>query len=1063
MLGILYLLLCAAFGMSFVGLAVPDVRRLFVACAPSPKAIKHIPNTLFIVPAGIVTGMMCVPFFNYYVTLGLSYIVDSGELCKRLGILITFAFFLWMILTCLILINRKRVKREALKAAGASTVEDYKFDVVDSIFYGLVIVAITITATFLMFYTYRIDGSNLMNGYSTFSDLSPHTAMVSSFGKGFNFPTQYMHFSGNGIRYHFMFYFLAGTLEYLGLPIDYALNFPSIISMVCALVLLGLLAVLLSSRRAAFLVAPILVFLRSSLNIFYHIREYMGEGNTFKQTMDEIFASNSWYAVTDYDNWGIWAINVYPNQRHLMLGIAVILVMVILFLPFVRRLGISVSRAESFGEVIKAFIASKNAWLVRSEDPLYPVSITLLACTLVIVMPYFHGSCLIALLLVLFGMAIFSESRLLYLATAVCAVASSYIQTTVFSDGYQNVVTFAFDPGFILEDVTFYSLARYLFIVTGVTLILGGIFALISLILDIIRKKPVYRFIVFICSLTPMLFAFIFKVSLEMLANHKFIQVSLILVDAFVAALIANLLWIPLKRRKDSAEDEGSAEALAVDGAVAVAAASDAGASLPEVPAVVSAFGEPVPAIEETPVIEVIEAHTGIDADIAEIRGKALESGSSSTETKTESSTETNTEDTNAEETEIKEEELPDELHFGDEKKDSDSEDDDEDAEAKAGVAALAALFGDIPEETKADTEDKPADEKPAEGSSEKKETSDKTEETEKTGEENAETAPASDTEESKSVEAETDNKTDDSVSTEEIIEETYSEAIAVSEEKTSEENSEDKPAEDAETAGAEKTEDKTEETSESDEPVKEAAIEPAHASMRPGSVALSLAFGEDEIPSEEIANVEVESADEASDDGEEIDEESLKHEPVFKQKKAAAGLALPAWIALEVAGVILALALMVPLTATGASEWATYINLNSTPLSVNMNSPVTKWVMENTDPSDVFLTPEWSMNRFILAGRPMYYGWPYYAWSAGHDTYTRDTIYLWLITGCGGDIDEFTRYCKERGIKYLIADPEFEQTDYGNGIYFNKRFFEENLTQAAYFAEENTTIYKIY
>ena len=119
--------------------------------------------------------------------------------------------------------------------------------------------------------------------------------------------------------------------------------------------------------------------------------------------------------------------------------------------------------------------------------------------------------------------------------------------------------------------------------------------------------------------------------------------------------------------------------------------------------------------------------------------------------------------------------------------------------------------------------------------------------------------------------------------------------------------------------------------------------------------------------------------------------------------------------------------------------------------------------VMENTDPSDVFLTPEWSMNRFILAGRPMYYGWPYYAWSAGHDTYTRDTIYLWLITGCGGDIDEFTRYCKERGIKYLIADPEFEQTDYGNGIYFNKRFFEENLTQAAYFAEENTTIYRIY
>ena len=58
MLAILYLLLCAAFGMCFVGLSVPDVRRLYVACSPSAKAITHIPNTLFTVPAGIVTGIV---------------------------------------------------------------------------------------------------------------------------------------------------------------------------------------------------------------------------------------------------------------------------------------------------------------------------------------------------------------------------------------------------------------------------------------------------------------------------------------------------------------------------------------------------------------------------------------------------------------------------------------------------------------------------------------------------------------------------------------------------------------------------------------------------------------------------------------------------------------------------------------------------------------------------------------------------------------------------------------------------------------------------------------------
>ena len=102
-------------------------------------------------------------------------------------------------------------------------------------------------------------------------------------------------------------------------------------------------------------------------------------------------------------------------------------------------------------------------------------------------------------------------------------------------------------------------------------------------------------------------------------------------------------------------------------------------------------------------------------------------------------------------------------------------------------------------------------------------------------------------------------------------------------------------------------------------------------------------------------------------------------------------------------------------------------------------------------------------MNRFILAGRPMYYGWPYYAWSAGHDTNTRDTIYQWLISGCDNDVNEFTRYCKERNIKYLIIDQDFYDMDLDSGVELNKEFVERNLKQVAYFAEEDTTIYKIF
>ena len=221
MLAILYLCVCAITGMVLVAICVPDVRRLYLACAPSVKAIENIPSTLFVVAAGTVSGMMLVPFVNYYVILGLTYFVASDKLCMKIGFMVTAALFFWLVLTCLIIVNRRRIKKdEQEEDAGFVKLPTYVNKPSNTLFYSFVILLTAVISAFLMFYTYRIDHGSLINGYSTFSDLSPHTAMVSSFGKGFNFPTQYMHFSGDGIKYHFLFYFLCGMLEYLGFPID---------------------------------------------------------------------------------------------------------------------------------------------------------------------------------------------------------------------------------------------------------------------------------------------------------------------------------------------------------------------------------------------------------------------------------------------------------------------------------------------------------------------------------------------------------------------------------------------------------------------------------------------------------------------------------------------------------------------------------------------------------------------------------------------------------------------------------------------------------------------------
>ena len=218
---------------------------------------------------------------------------------------------------------------------------------------------------------------------------------------------------------------------------------------------------------------------------------------------------------------------------------------------------------------------------------------------------------------------------------------------------------------------------------------------------------------------------------------------------------------------------------------------------------------------------------------------------------------------------------------------------------------------------------------------------------------------------------------------------------------------------------------------------------------------------GEAKETSDDKSAKEVSEEVKDEEDDEDNSDMVLDHEEIVSDKNK--GMPVAVWAVFEIFGVLAALILLVGLVGTGISEWATYININSTPMAVNTNSAVSDWIIKNTEPGDVFLTPEWSMNRFLLTGRAMYYGWPYYAWSAGHDTNTRDKIYVWLITGCGGDINEFKRYCKERGIRYLIADPEFEDGDYGEGVYFNRAFFEQNLQQVAYFTEENTVIYKIY
>ena len=126
----------------------------------------------------------------------------------------------------------------------------------------------------------------------------------------------------------------------------------------------------------------------------------------------------------------------------------------------------------------------------------------------------------------------------------------------------------------------------------------------------------------------------------------------------------------------------------------------------------------------------------------------------------------------------------------------------------------------------------------------------------------------------------------------------------------------------------------------------------------------------------------------------------------------------------------IVAVLLAVCLTITGIYDFVVIIRNNGPGhrVSVNMNSDLTDWLEEHLTHEDLILTPEYSINEVTMSGVMMYMGWPYYAWSAGYDTYYRvaqaKTIYSTI------NKEELKKLVKQEKITYILYEEgmEYEQ-----------------------------------
>lgn len=523
MLAIIYLAVCLFIGYMVCSCVVPGI---FNATEKSyGKKTIYVSPALVWIPAISITGIIMVTWTVYI--LGNLFrnsrtpLVAANAIALVFYTLLGVGLFLW-----------KKRKNEIKKPV--CLCESKKCLWAEGVF----LILCLILTTALMFYTFFIKDGNIYIGYTVYSDFSPHLSMIRSFSYGNNFPTWYPFYAGIDVKYHFMFQFLVGNLEFLGMRIDYAFNIPSIMSMMFVYMLLYVLTVKITGKRFAGYLAALLFTFRSSETLFTFLEE-TAEGESWWQRLKD---NTEFLGYTTNENWGLWNLNVYANQRHLALCLAIMLFVLILVLPklyetFEKWNNMAKQHENGWKEYFVETFFAADGW--KCDNYKMAIFLGVLSGA----SAFWNGAALIALLVMLFFVAALSRKRLDFVIIAGIAGVMSLIQSNVFMAESSIAAQYYF--GFIAESKTIWGVASYI-------LRLIGILAVV-VVAAFMYYKGVKRYLTFVFA-TPFIFAFTVSLTIDPTVNHKYIMMSCMLLDIIVAGFITDIV-----KKKDFARYIGSA------------------------------------------------------------------------------------------------------------------------------------------------------------------------------------------------------------------------------------------------------------------------------------------------------------------------------------------------------------------------------------------------------------------------------------------------------------------------------------------------------------------------
>ena len=118
--------------------------------------------------------------------------------------------------------------------------------------------------------------------------------------------------------------------------------------------------------------------------------------------------------------------------------------------------------------------------------------------------------------------------------------------------------------------------------------------------------------------------------------------------------------------------------------------------------------------------------------------------------------------------------------------------------------------------------------------------------------------------------------------------------------------------------------------------------------------------------------------------------------------------------------------------------------------------NPDVAWIMENTPRDAVFLNSTYLYDSASLAGRKIFFGWPYFAWSVGHDTNARAKVIEKMLDP--PDLPTLCRLLKENNIDYA----SIQGAGHNEAFEINFSFFEQNFNKVYTSENGKLEIYKV-